>query len=883
MQWPTPQDYNETVQSPEICFDNQELQQGAPETNAMGLPKPICGNFASVYQFQCANRNVAVKCFLRNVYNQHQRYGHLSTFTAFNHVSTLLEFEYLLKGILVNGNWYPIVKMPWVEGLTLDQFIRKNMHSKQQMDRFINQFVDLVFELERNGIAHGDLQHGNIIVRNKDLMLVDYDGIYVPAMAGEKANELGHVNYQHPQRDAEVFDETIDRFSAWIIYHSMQVLKLDPTLWQRHAGGDERLIFCAADYKNPEGSRLLNELLRHPVPDINKRAHDIKKLLTMQLHEIPEFRPAGHDRRVDKAIEVQSQTTEPRSATQQAQTSGASSSASGSFNSQTGSTIQSGPSFATGTFNSIPGSFQTPPGPAAGSFAHPQNTSSAANASNTSNYSNAQTNTNTTSNSGQSAAGSSSESYGYGYGYGDDSDYGYGAAPGSSSNSGQSGTRPGTTGQSQGKGQGQGTARPGGSGSGSGSKTGSSNNSPTAEIPWYAEATGSAPNTGAAGKHPGAGGAGAGAANSKQASSKPPDRSGGPGSVLKAAENYSKALKDYEGDDLMIPKRPSQQHTNNPLFQDLPPPTPPPQPSKASAPTPSAGPPRATSEVHVPQRFPRVSVIKDAVVLDDDAFSDPELRMGRVLSFDQWEGKNGLVLRIAGQNKHYAVKCFLRDSADRKQRYEAIARHNMKDAGKYLVSFQYQSRGLRVGEQWLPILRMGYIDGKRIDDYIRFQLRNENKHELQRIVNQFREMVMALNAAGIAHGDLEPSNILVDGRGNLRLVDYDNMYVPAIAHMQSAEVGHPLFQHPSRTMNHFGPYLDNFSALVIDSVLTCMALQPQESLWNWETFIQQLRPSNSWKRGSANTPQDAMQRAGNLIREMQKYRIDQVPTLNASR
>ncbi|HNB22893.1 MAG TPA: hypothetical protein PKZ32_10755, partial [Candidatus Melainabacteria bacterium] len=237
MQWPTPQDYNETVQSPEFCFDNQELQQGAPETNAMGLPKPICGNFASVYQFECANRNVAVKCFLRNVYNQHQRYGHLSTFTAFNHVSTLLEFEYLLKGILVNGNWFPIVKMPWVEGLTLDQFIRKNMHNKQQMDRFISQFVELVFELERNGIAHGDLQHGNIIVRNKDLMLVDYDGIYVPAMNGEKANELGHVNHQHPQRTADVFNETIDRFSAWIIYHSMQVLKLDPTLWQRHAGG----------------------------------------------------------------------------------------------------------------------------------------------------------------------------------------------------------------------------------------------------------------------------------------------------------------------------------------------------------------------------------------------------------------------------------------------------------------------------------------------------------------------------------------------------------------------------------------------------------------------------------------------------------------------
>ncbi len=725
MQWPTPQDYNETVQSPDFCFDNQELQQGAPETNAMGLPKPICGNFASVYQFQCPNRNIAVKCFLRNVYNQHARYGNLSQFTAFNHVSTLLEFEYLLKGILVNGNWYPIVKMPWVEGHTLDQFVRKNMHNRQQLDRFQAQFTDLVLELERNDIAHGDLQHGNIIVRNKDLMLVDYDGIYVPAMAGEQANELGHVNYQHPQRSAEHFDATIDRFSAWIIHHSIYVLRLDPTLWQRHAGGDERLIFSAADYKNPEGSRLLGELMRHPVPEINKRAHEIKKLLSLPLHEIPPFRPTGSDTRVDKPVEVQNQSKKP-----------------------------SAQEVAKATLNQDPG-------------IKPASTGAKA------------------------PAGSAGE-----------------------------------------------TAQPvTGRGFVIGSKT--STGTPTTETSWYDPARSSG-------------------------TAAPKERSGGPGSVLKAAQGSGKTHAE------VTPPQPP------------PPPPPPPPPAPAAAPPTQSQASKTTTEIHIPQRFPRLQLMKDAILFDDDAFSDPELKMGRALKDDQWEGKNGFVLRIAGKEKHYAVKCFLSDSAERKQRYESIARHNMKEAGKYLVSFQYQSKGLRVGEQWLPILRMGFIDGKRIDDYVRFQLRNENKHEIQRIVNQFREMVWALNSAGIAHGDLEPANILVDSRGNLRLVDYDNMYVPAIAHMQSAEVGHPLFQHPTRTLGHFGPYLDNFSALVIDSVLSCMALAPHENLWNWETFIQQLRPSNTWKQ-SANQQQDAIQRAARLIREMQKYRIDQVPTLNASR
>lgn len=744
MQWPTPQDYNETVQSPEFCFDNQELQQGTPETNAMGLPKPICGNFASVYQFECATRNIAVKCFLRNVYNQHQRYGHLSQFTTFNHVSTLLEFEYLLKGILVNGNWFPIVKMPWVEGHTLDQFFRKNMHNRQQLDRFISQFTDLVLELEKCGIAHGDLQHGNIIVRDKDLMLVDYDGIYVPAMEGEKANELGHVNYQHPQRNADHFDATIDRFSAWIIHHSMHVLRLDPTLWQRHSGGDERLIFSSADYKNPEGSRLLSELLRHPVPDIQKRAHEIKKLLSLNLHEVPPFRPPGSDRRADRPVEVQNPVPDTAQ-----KTSGA-----------TGFVMGSGAQPAQGK-----------PAP-----------------------------------------------------------------------------------QQQQQQQQQGNPPP-----------------PQAtDAPWYSDATGAKKGTGTSGSQP---------------------RTGGPGSVLKAAQEYSKMLAESESDEIKIPRRDTRSDVPaNPLNASAPPPVPPsPAAPKANQNSTTGsyssvgGAARNTSEVHIPQRFPRLAVMKDAILLDDDAFSDPELKMGRALKDDQWEGKNGFVMRIAGKEKHYAVKVFLADSAERKMRYESIARHNMKEAGKYLVSFQYQSKGLRVGEQWLPILRMGFIDGKRLDDYIRFQLRNENKHEIQRIINQFRDMVWALNAAGIAHGDLEPSNILVDSRGNLRLVDYDNMYVPSLAHLQSAEIGHPLFQHPTRTLGHFGPYLDNFSALVIDSVLSCMALAPHESLWNWETFIQQLRPSNSWNRSSGNQQQDATQRAARLIREMQKYRIDQVPTLNASR
>jgi len=53
------------------------------------------------------------------------------------------------------------------------------------------------------------------------------------------------------------------------------------------------------------------------------------------------------------------------------------------------------------------------------------------------------------------------------------------------------------------------------------------------------------------------------------------------------------------------------------------------------------------------------------------------------------------------------------------------------------------------------------------------------------------------------------------------------MYVPALAGLKSHEVGHRNFQHPARTGNDFGEYLDNFSAWVIFASITAVSLEPR--------------------------------------------------------
>src|SRR2546430_4647189 len=57
--------------------------------------------------------------------------------------------------------------------------------------------------LFRSQVAHGDLQHGNILVRGGSIQLVDYDGMWVPALKGRHATEIGHRAYQHPERSEQ--------------------------------------------------------------------------------------------------------------------------------------------------------------------------------------------------------------------------------------------------------------------------------------------------------------------------------------------------------------------------------------------------------------------------------------------------------------------------------------------------------------------------------------------------------------------------------------------------------------------------------------------------------------------------------------------------------
>lgn len=258
--WPSARHFTEAIQCPSVCFAHPHLRNTLPAVDRLGMPLVTSGQFAYVYKLKSMNGNgdFAVRCFRGYLGDRDQRYRAIQEHLRTSPVGYLSEFSYAPEGILVNGNRFPILFMKWIEGPTLDLYIREMLHRADVLLHLSQEWLRLLNSLQVSGIAHGDLQHGNIIVEHGQLRLVDHDGIYVTSMSGWSASEVGHQHYQHPRRDAQHFDAKLDSFSSLVIYLSLLSLAERPELWSEHH--DENLIFTKSDFADPASSSLFKKI-----------------------------------------------------------------------------------------------------------------------------------------------------------------------------------------------------------------------------------------------------------------------------------------------------------------------------------------------------------------------------------------------------------------------------------------------------------------------------------------------------------------------------------------------------------------------------------------------------------------------------------------------
>ncbi len=287
MSWPTPQDYNEAIQSPRLSFSDSDLQAGTPELTSLGLPCPITGGFASVFRIRCNSRDWAVRCFLRDFPDHQERYAAIGRSLAELKLPYTVGFDFIQEGIRVRGQWYPVLKMEWIDGASLKDAIEASISNPMGIRNLADRWLVMLRALKRSGIAHGDLQHGNILVSGADFRLIDYDGVFVPALAGRHSHEVGHRNYQHPGRTEKDFGPYLDNFSGWAIYLTLVALSVDPGLWPRFGAGEEHLLFKKEDFEEPRYSRTFRAVEQLRDDRIQKYVPLLKSMLRMPVTSLP--------------------------------------------------------------------------------------------------------------------------------------------------------------------------------------------------------------------------------------------------------------------------------------------------------------------------------------------------------------------------------------------------------------------------------------------------------------------------------------------------------------------------------------------------------------------------------------------------------------------
>lgn len=282
LSYPTVGQYTEAIKdsakAPDEYFD--KLKHLRPVFDDNGEPIMSSGNFAVVFKMKDEyGKQYAVRCFHRAQQGRERNYKLICEELAKVSSPYLSPIRYYYKELFVDSDEYPVLLMDWVDGLPLDKYIRKVLNEREKLVKLANEFRKLSVWLLSQPFAHGDLKPDNILVKNDgSLVLVDYDGMYVPAMQGQKARELGSPDFRDPSRTEDSFNKDIDDLPILSILLSLEMLVENKEYLSMY-GAEDRLLFSKNDYEDFQNCELYKIAYSSYNDDISELASEIRDIL----------------------------------------------------------------------------------------------------------------------------------------------------------------------------------------------------------------------------------------------------------------------------------------------------------------------------------------------------------------------------------------------------------------------------------------------------------------------------------------------------------------------------------------------------------------------------------------------------------------------------
>lgn len=282
MAYPSRADIVTAMRNPHVSFKANELIGGSVIQKGSRIIQ-FSGGYTTVFPFHTKDlKKVAVRCWIAEIGDAKKRSQEISTYLNALNNPYFCDFQFLDDAILINGSVHPVVVMDWVDGKPLKEYINDNISSlKSILPKIAHSFKQMVEYFHKENIAHGDLQHGNILVKEDgSLIIIDYDSMFIKPLEGFADEIKGLPGYQHPSRHQNRYlNHKLDYFSELIIYLSLLAFGQYPNLWNKYYETED-LLFSKNDFHNPSNSQIINALLSSSNQTIKELTQRLKEQLT---------------------------------------------------------------------------------------------------------------------------------------------------------------------------------------------------------------------------------------------------------------------------------------------------------------------------------------------------------------------------------------------------------------------------------------------------------------------------------------------------------------------------------------------------------------------------------------------------------------------------